>query len=88
MSVLWIIVLCLVALVWVMTIADIVRRRYPGLTTAGWIALVVILPFAGSVIYWFTRKPSPREAEQEYLAEADRRRSAGARPFDSTGMGP
>jgi hypothetical protein len=27
-------------------------------------------------------------AQQQYLAEADRRRSAAARPFASTGMGP
>jgi hypothetical protein len=35
MSLLWILVLCLVVLVWVLSIADIIRRRYPGWTTAG-----------------------------------------------------
>jgi hypothetical protein len=88
MSLLWIIVLCLVALVWVLSIVDIFRRHYPGWTTAGWIALVVVLPFVGSAIYWFARKPTQADAEQTYLAEADRRRSAEARPFDNTGIGP
>lgn len=88
MSVLWIIVLCLVALVWVLNIVDIVRQPYSGRTTAGWLALVVILPIVGSIIYLFARKPTREDAEQQYLSEADRRRSAGARPFDSTGMGP
>jgi uncharacterized protein (DUF58 family) len=87
MSVLWIIVLSLVALVWVLTIVDIFRQRYAGWTMVGWIVLVVILPIVGSMIYWFARKPTRAEAEQQYLADADRRRSAAARPFDGTGMG-
>ena len=88
MSLLWIIVFCVVALVWVLSIVDIVRQHYSGWTTAAWLALIVILPIIGSIIYWFARKPTSADAEQQYLAEADRRRSAGARPFDSTGMGP
>jgi uncharacterized PurR-regulated membrane protein YhhQ (DUF165 family) len=86
--VLWIIVFCIVALVWVFSVVDIVRQHYPGRTTVAWIALVLILPIVGSIIYWFVRKPGGDDAEQQYLAEADRRRSAAARPFDSTGMGP
>jgi hypothetical protein len=77
MSLLWIILFCVVALVWVLTIADIIRGRYSGWTTAGWIALIVVLPIVGSVIYWFARKPTRAEAEQQYLAEADMRRGAG-----------
>ena len=88
MSVLWITVFCLVALVWVLSVVDIVRQHYSGSTTAAWIALVLVLPIVGSIIYLLVRKPGREEAEQQYLAEADRRRSAAARPFDSTGMGP
>jgi hypothetical protein len=87
MSVLWILVFCLVALVWVLTVVDFFRRHYSGWTLVGWLALIVFLPIVGSIIYWFARKPTREEAEQQYLAEADRRRSAGARPFDSTGWG-
>jgi hypothetical protein len=69
-------------------VVDIVRQHYSGWTTAGWVALIVILPIVGSIISWFARTPTREDAEQQYLAEADRRRSAGARPFDSTGIGP
>jgi hypothetical protein len=87
MSLLWIILFCAVALVWVLSIVDIIRSHYSGWTTAGWIALIVILPIVGSIIYWFARKPTRDEAEQQYMLDAERRRSAAARPFDGTGMG-
>jgi hypothetical protein len=88
MSVLWIILLCVVALVWVLSIVDIIRRHYSGRTTVGWIALVVLLPLVGSIIYWSVRKPTREETDKQYLADAERRRGAAARPFDDTGMGP
>ena len=88
MSVLWIIVLVLLAFVVVANIVDIFRHHYPFWTTVGWIALILVLPFVGSLIYLATRKPTAREDEQVYLAETDMRRSAERRPFDSTGMGP
>ena len=56
---LWFIIAILVAIVWVLSIVDIIRRHYPTATTLGYIALVVILPFIGSVIYWGVRKPAP-----------------------------
>ena len=77
MTVLWIIVACLLVVVWVLSVVDIFRRRYSAWTTIGWIALIVILPFLGSVIYWGVRKPTRSETEQEYLAQADLRRSRG-----------
>ena len=82
MTVLWIIVACLLAVVWVLTIADIFRQHYSGMTTVGWIALIVILPFIGALIYWTVRKPTAAEAEQEYLAEADMRRTTAGQPYD------
>jgi hypothetical protein len=85
MSVLWITLFCLVALMWVLSVVDIVRAHYSGSTTAAWIALVLVLPIVGSMIYWLVRKPGREETEQQYLAEADRRRSGAARPFDGTG---
>ena len=75
MTVLWIIVASLLVVVWVLTIVDIFRRHYSTWTTVGWIALIVVLPFVGSLIYWGVRKPTRDETEQEYLAEADLRRS-------------
>jgi predicted membrane channel-forming protein YqfA (hemolysin III family) len=88
MSLLWIILFCVVALMWVLSIVDIVRQHYSGSTTVAWLALIVILPIVGSIIYWFARKPTREDAEQQYLADADRRRGAASRPFDGTGMGP
>jgi hypothetical protein len=76
----------LLLIVWIITIVDIIRRHYSAGTAVGYIALVVLLPFIGTVIYWAIRKPSQSEVDHAYLAEADRRRSAGARPFDSTGL--
>ena len=78
----WIIAAALIV-VWALSIADIVRRHYSGWTTAGWVALVLILPVVGSLIYWALRKPTQAETSERALAEADRRR----RPFDGTGSG-
>jgi type VI protein secretion system component VasK len=78
----------LILIVWFMTLADLFRRHaYSGWALVGWIALIIILPFIGSVIYWAVRKPTGDEVEQARMAEADTRRSAGARPFDHTGTG-
>jgi uncharacterized membrane protein YhaH (DUF805 family) len=82
------IILGALAVVVVGTIIDIVRRRYSGWTAAGWIALVIVLPLIGSLIYWARRQPSPAEVEQQRLAEASMRSSAAHRPFDSTSIGP
>ena len=87
MSVFWIIVLCLFAVVWVLSVIDIFRQRYSVWTTVAWLALILILPIVGSIIYVLTRKPTRADAEQQYLAEADQRRAAAARGFDNTGVG-
>jgi hypothetical protein len=86
MTVLWIIGACALAVIWGITIVDFFRRHYSGWTTVGWLALIVLLPFVGAVIYWAVRKPSQDEIDQAYLGEAELRRSAAARPFDSTGL--
>ncbi len=83
MTVLWFIVGALLLIVWVLSAVDIFRRHYSGWTTVGYLALIVILPFIGTMIYWSVRKPTQEEAELEYRAEAELRRSAGARSFDS-----
>jgi hypothetical protein len=85
MGLLWGFVAIAVAIVWVATIVDIFRRHYTGWTIAGWIALVVILPFIGSAIYWARRPPTRDEVEQERLAQMALHDSAATRRFDSTG---
>ena len=86
MTVLWIIGLSALVVIWGITIVDLFRRHYPGLATVGWLALIVLLPFIGALIYWVMRKPTAREVEQQYLGEAELRRTTAARPFDSTGL--
>ena len=88
MSVFWIIVLCLFAVVWVLSVIDIFRQRYSVWTTVAWLALIVILPIVGSIIYVLTRKPTSADAEQQYLAQADQRRAAAARVIRQHRRGP
>jgi uncharacterized protein (DUF58 family) len=80
MTFIWIVSACVLAVVWVLTIVDIVRRRYSTGATIGWIALILVLPFIGAIIYWLVRKPTAQEVEQAYLAEQDFRRGASPRP--------
>ncbi len=51
-------------LIWAFTIWDIFRRHdLGGWAKAGWFALVIILPFVGTLIYLIVRpKPEPEEA--------------------------
>ena len=86
MTVFWIVGGCALVVIWVLTIVDLFRHHQSGAATAGWLALIVLLPFIGALIYWGMRKPSRDEVEQQRLGEAELRRSAAARPFDSTGM--
>ncbi len=86
MTVLWIIGLTALVVIWAITIVDVFRRHYSGAATVGWLALIVLLPFIGALIYWGMRKPTPSEVEQQVLGEAELRRSTAGRPFDSTGL--
>ena len=73
MTLLWIFVSVALAVIWVLTIVDLVRQRYSAGVTIGWLALVLLLPYAGAIIYWIVRKPRDTEAEQAYLAQASAR---------------
>ena len=86
MTVFWIIGVTALAVIWAISIVDVFRRHFSAGTTVGWLALIVLLPFIGALIYWGVRKPTPDEVEQQYLSDAELRRSTAARPFDSTGL--
>jgi uncharacterized membrane protein YhaH (DUF805 family) len=86
MTVFWIIGVSALAVIWAISIVDVFRRHHSGKATVGWLALIVLLPFVGALIYWGMRKPTRDEVEQQYLGEAELRRSTAARPFDSTGL--
>ncbi|HEY1273523.1 MAG TPA: PLDc N-terminal domain-containing protein [Thermoleophilaceae bacterium] len=70
----WIFILIPVIVVWVLGIADIIRRPLSGAATAGWLALVIILPIIGTIIYFLTRKPTEQEILEAQEAAADQRR--------------
>jgi hypothetical protein len=67
----WIIVIPIVAVVVALTIYDIFRHHMGGWASAGWVLLVVILPLIGSIIWWAARKPLPGDVEAAYRAEAE-----------------
>lgn len=74
--------------VWVVTIMDIFRSRLGAGKTAAWLLIVIILPFVGSLLYWFLRKPSTDETQRLYDNERAMRESAHRRPVDSGFYGP
>ena len=80
MTLLWIFVSFIAAILAIVTIVDIVQRHYGGGKTALWIVLVVIFPFLGSIAYWALRPSAPGEAEARYLEQRDMRRTGGEGP--------
>ena len=86
MTAMWTIIGVLLLIVVVISVVDIFRRHYSAGKTVGYLALVVILPFVGSMIYWAVRKPTAAEIEHTYRAQADVQHTAASRPFDSTRM--
>jgi hypothetical protein len=75
--------------VWVVTLADIFRRRGIGAgPTAGWAIIVLLLPFLGALIYWARRDPSRDEVEYQASAERALREAHRSQPFDSTRVEP
>jgi uncharacterized membrane protein YhaH (DUF805 family) len=78
------IVTVVVVIIWVISVADIIRRRLGATHTAGWILLVVLLPVLGSLIYWAMRKPTTAELDETVGARADLRRERPHEPGGGT----
>ena len=55
MTALWAAISVALLIVWVFTVADIIRRRLERGRTIAWILIVMLLPFAGAVLYWVLR---------------------------------
>ncbi|HET8651880.1 MAG TPA: PLD nuclease N-terminal domain-containing protein [Gaiellaceae bacterium] len=60
----WWLLVILVAVIWVFTVVDIVRRRHErsGGKTAAWILIVLIFPILGSIVYFLVNgaaEPGP-----------------------------
>jgi cardiolipin synthase A/B len=75
--------------IWVLTIADIVRSHLGAAKTWAWILIVIILPFLGALLYWFVlRQPTEGEVQRQIDNERAMRESAHSAPFDSTSIRP
>jgi hypothetical protein len=63
--------------------ADILRRDLSGWAKAGWITLIVVLPFLGSLIYLIA---TPRTTAEDHRLKAQRQETrrgvAGGSPAD------
>ena len=77
----------ILVVVWVLTIADMIKRHLGGGKLAAWLIIVLLLPFLGSLLYWALRKPTPEEAERQIAMEAEMRHGTQRAPFDSTRIG-
>jgi len=62
MSVLWGVIAVVVAIVWLVTVADLVRRHLGTKRTVAWLLIVLILPLLGAALYWVLRGPEPEAA--------------------------
>ena len=71
MTVFWALAGLILAILWVLTIVDVFRRHYSAGTTVGWLALIILVPYLGAIIYWIVRKPTEAEVQQAYLKNAD-----------------
>jgi hypothetical protein len=87
MSLIWSVIAIAVVIVWVLTVVDILRRHLGAKKTAGWLLIVVLLPFVGAIVYWAMRGPERGDADRLAAAEADRRAEAHRRPSDGVWPG-
>ena len=57
MTVLWGVLIVVVAVVWLVTVSDLVRRHLGTKRTVAWLLIVLIVPLIGSALYWALRGP-------------------------------
>ena len=69
----WVFILLPLVVVWVIGLVDIVRRPLPRGAKAGWIVVVLLLPFVGTILYWILREPTEEEIRRGQLSAPDRR---------------
>ena len=71
-------------IVWAIGLYDIVRRDMSRQAKAGWIIIVLLLPFVGTLVYLLLRKPTEEEVRLARDSSAEPRRewpgSVGPRP--------
>jgi hypothetical protein len=56
MTALWVVASVVLVVVWVFTLADILRRGLDRRQLLAWILIVILLPFLGALLYWVLRR--------------------------------
>jgi hypothetical protein len=64
MTALWIVLAVVVAVVWVLTVSDIIKRDLNGGQTATWLIIVLVVPLLGSLFYWAMHRSTPPDTMQ------------------------
>jgi hypothetical protein len=73
------------AMVWAFALLDIFRRDdLSGLLKALWVAVVILVPFFGTLMYLVVRRPGGTPEERAALDEASREFVAKYSPTDET----
>ena len=62
MTVLWGVLVVVVAVVWLVTVSDLVRRHLETKRTVAWLLIVLIFPLLGAGLYWVLRGPETEAA--------------------------
>jgi hypothetical protein len=62
-----------VVVIWIAGVVDILRRRLPAGLTVLWIAVVIVFPIVGTLVYFILRKPTDSEIRAHQAAAAERR---------------
>ena len=76
MSILWGLIGFLLVIVVIITVVDIIRHRR-GRQLAAWLLIVIIVPFAGAILYWVLRKPTAQEVENARITGGEVRPPIG-----------
>ncbi len=79
----WVFILVPLLVVWAIALVDIVRRPMSGKAKAVWIVVVVVFPFAGTLVYFLLRKPTEEEVRLHRAAAGDSHQAEGR-----GGLGP
>jgi hypothetical protein len=85
---LWIVIAAAVAVIWLIGLIDIFRRKLGTKRTVAWVLIVLLVPVLGTILYWVLRTPDAREVQGAADAQRDVRRARHDRPADSTRFGP
>jgi hypothetical protein len=56
MTVFWVAISIALLAVWVFTLVDLFSRHLDGRHTLAWLLIIILLPFAGALLYWVLRR--------------------------------